>query len=383
MSTVLDAIAEIASPHGLALRKAIPRGPDHLLLVFERADGSKLAGQWYADPVRAAVAARETRESTGDSVPVPVLADSGVLLQPDGADRRMPGLHLLATAPGATLVAHRPERRAMVRHLRHDGQVTYTKVVRPDRLAALVARADVHVPDVSVPQVTAVDVAAGTMTCTELPGRTFLQLLDDPAVPDREIVTISRRIGEAVARLHAAVPPADAGHHDAAAEAGVVRRWLDRAAMYGVLDAERSPVRESLHAALRLLAEPPCDPTYLHRDLHEMQVLVDEKGEVGMIDFDLATTGEPALDLANLLVHLELHGRHQRRSFARSVGCAEAVVEAYAPDTAVWRRVPAYALATRLRLAAVNAFRPRRAETALSLLTDPAPGPLHDSLELT
>ncbi|WP_396134697.1 phosphotransferase [Cellulomonas sp. ATA003] len=44
----------------------------------------------------------------------------------------------------------------------------------------------------------------------------------------------------------------------------------------------------------------------VHRDLHDKQLLVDGSGGIGLLDFDLAAAGEAALDLANLLVHLEL-----------------------------------------------------------------------------
>jgi aminoglycoside phosphotransferase (APT) family kinase protein len=42
----------------------------------------------------------------------------------------------------------------------------------------------------------------------------------------------------------------------------------------------------------------------LHRDLHDKQLILDETG-VGLIDFDLAALGDPSLDLANLVVHLQ------------------------------------------------------------------------------
>lgn len=378
MSTVLDRISATVEARDLRVRKAMPRGPDHLLLVLSRADGTRVAGQWFAEPAVTRHVAAQTRASTGGSVEIPVLPGSGVLLQPQGADRRLPALFRLAGEPGAILFAHRAERRGVVRHVDPDGQVAYTKSVRPDRLAAMVTRAAVRVPGVSIPRLTASDAAAGTMTCTALPGRTLQELLDDPAVPMDDLLAAGRAVGEAVARLHATIPPASAGLHDAAAEIAVTRGWLRRAAAYGVLDDTSTPVREALDAALHLLAEPACEPAYLHRDLHDMQLLVDEHGKVGMLDFDLSTTGEAALDLANLLVHLELHAIHASCARGRATGCAEAVVQAYAPTTDVWRRVPAYALCTRLRLAAVNAFRPPRAHLAQTLLTEHPPGPLQE-----
>ena len=48
----------------------------------------------------------------------------------------------------------------------------------------------------------------------------------------------------------------------------------------------------------------------VHRDFHDGQVLLDESYAVGLIDFDLMAAGDPALDVANFLCHLELR-EHQ------------------------------------------------------------------------
>lgn len=381
MTTVLDRVAATVGAHDLNLHKASPRGHDHLLLVLTRPDRSKVAGQWFSDRARATTVALQTQAHTGGSVDVPVLADSGVLLQPDGADRMLRALHRLASAPGATLVAHRAERRGTVRLVGHGDQVTYTKIVRPERFTAMAARTPVRIPDVAVPLLVGTDPDAGTMTCTALPGQTLQQLLDDPSVPTRDIIVAGHKIGEAVARLHASPAPPTAGHHDAAAEVAVTCGWLQRAHTYGLLDSESAPVRETLDTASRLLAEPACDPTYLHRDLHDLQLVIDDHGDVGILDFDLSTTGEPALDLANLLVHLELKALIGNCSPDRAGACAQAVLDGYAPSGQTWRRVPAYALATRLRLASVFAFRPRNHDVALGLLTGTPKGPLREHKE--
>jgi hypothetical protein len=56
--------------------------------------------------------------------------------------------------------------------------------------------------------------------------------------------------------------------------------------------------------ALGGLAGAPAAP--LHRDLHDGQVLIAADGGIGVLDFDTLAAGDPALDLANLLVHFEL-----------------------------------------------------------------------------
>jgi aminoglycoside phosphotransferase (APT) family kinase protein len=100
---------------------------------------------------------------------------------------------------------------------------------------------------------------------------------------------------------------------------------------------------------------------------------VDDDGVVGVLDLDLAATGEPALDLANLLVHLELRSLQGLCPGARARACAGAVVDGYDPGLDTWRRVSAYALTTRLRLAAVYAFRPGSAGIGRALLTADGP----------
>ncbi len=84
----------------LNLRRAWPRGRDHLLLEYATADGRLVAGQWFADPARAATVAERTAEGPGG----PVRVRGRLVLQAGGADRRLPGLAGLLARPGATLV---------------------------------------------------------------------------------------------------------------------------------------------------------------------------------------------------------------------------------------------------------------------------------------
>jgi tRNA A-37 threonylcarbamoyl transferase component Bud32 len=372
LASIEDAVAEL----GLRVTKTVPRGHGHLLLELVSTDGSAVGGQWFADHERALQVAGQTESRTGHDVRVPVLASTGVLVQPAGADRRLPALHRLAARPDTALVAHRPERRGVVRRVDDLGRETYTKVLRPDRLRRTVARARADVRGVALPPVTATDPEAGTVTFRALPGSSLYDILVGPAADDHRVHAVGRAVGEAVARLHETEPPPTVdSRHDAHAEVEVTEGWLAQATALGMLDPR--PVTESVAALRRLLDEAPSRSTYLHRDLHDKQLMVDEALDVGMLDFDLAAVGEPALDLANLLVHLELRTLQARCPAARAAACAEAVVEGYAPQPDVWARVAGYALAARLRLAAVYSFRPGGREVGTALLTDGSPGPLH------
>ncbi|WP_324278236.1 aminoglycoside phosphotransferase family protein [Blastococcus brunescens] len=133
-----------------------------------------------------------------------------------------------------------------------------------------------------------------------MPGRPLYELLDTPAA-----VTACRALGTALAALHAAPVPHGTPVHDAAAEVAVLRRWTDLSRTWGAADVP------GVEEVVRALAVAPAGPpVLLHRDLHDRQVLVADNGSVGLLDFDLLAAGEPAVDLANLLVHLELR-EHQ------------------------------------------------------------------------
>jgi aminoglycoside phosphotransferase (APT) family kinase protein len=158
--------------------------------------------------------------------------------------------------------------------------------------------------------------------------------------------------------------------HTPDAELVAARRWLDPAAVFADLPADRwYPTYE--RAAL-LLSSPPGPTVLVHRDLHDKQLVVAPDGAIGMLDLDLATAGEAALDLANLLVHLRWRTLQGVCSRARSELCREALLDGYAPDPRVRDRLTAYAAATWLRLAGVYALRAAPAELVASLLDEAA-----------
>lgn len=382
MSTTLTRIEEVLAGAGLRLHKAVPRGFGHLLLETRRSDRSMVAAQWFADTARAERVAAATR--TGDSGDahdgVRRIPGSGVVLQPDGADRLLPALSELVELPGSSLVAHRPERRGVVCQ-QVDGRVTYTKVVRRDRVHGVLAA--LRIPEISGvggARVISVDHQGATICTEALPGRLFVDLLGDSRVPTAQLACAARAVGAAMARLHATPAPTEMAHHDAAAELSTTLRWWMWAAHHTSLDPGGPVPRDRFAAARRLLAGPPASSTCLHRDLHDRQLLVTSRGEVGLLDFDLAAVGEPALDLANLLVHLELRARQGHCSWERARLGATAILAGYQPAPEVAIRLPGYVLTTRLRLAAVYSFRPAGRLAAHDLMTtgldlSPARGP--------
>lgn len=330
--------ADVLWDAGWRLRRAWPRATDHLLLDLLDPDGRPVAGQWWADPRRAEHVAEAT----------PGARDIGPLvLQPDGVDRRLPHLAAWADDPAYHLIGHRPERRAV---LAGDGH--FVKVLRPQRREAayrrarLAERLGVGAPavldDVPLPGGAPAAGPPSTLVTRALPGDTLTACL---VLPDA--LEVARRVGAAIARLHALpAPPANdlLAVHGPREEQEVVLRWGRLAAAHGA-----APVPDRVPEL-----PTPSRWTLVHRDLHDGQLLL-EGDAVGMLDFDLLALGDPALDLANLLAHLEL--RAQQGLPVDPAATAEAVLEGYRPDPAVRTALPAYLEAARSRLRAVYAFR--------------------------
>lgn len=351
MKTLVHNIAADVASNGMALRKASPRGPDRLLLELTNGSGEVLAGQWHRDSTRGADIAARTR-ARGGAASVDVLEGTGIFVQRGGADRRLPALQHLVRRPGARLVAHRAERRGVVRNAAGD----YTKAVRPGRLGEVTpAMVKVDPASLTIPRVTTFDAELGTLTTEALPGRTLQMRLADPALSDDELARDGKLIGSALRHLHAS--PATFGRrpHTLLEELRAARRWLEPATEYSLITAECW--QGELDRAAALLSGGTSVPVLVHRDLHDKQILIDDDHPVGMLDFDLATSGEPAVDLANLLVHLQLRSMQGSCSPERAAACGLGLLEGYACDRGLVDRLPAYALSTRLRLAAVYAFR--------------------------
>lgn len=322
---------QVLRSRDLRIRRAWPRSPEHLLLDIVDADGAAIAGQWFADAERT----RRVRAAT----PGAWTLDS-VVLQPRGGDRRLPLVGDLVRRDQHHLVAHRPERRAVIA-----APQAFVKAVRPGRLESMVRRARLAATlDVGAPEVLDVDQAAAAMTTAVLSGQVLTDLLGGPRA-----TAAARAAGQVLARLHAApIPKAiDLGEHGPAEERAVLDRWSGLAQSYGLIRAGTKPLGPT----------PSGHRSLIHRDLHDGQLMIDRDGDVGVLDFDLLTVGDPALDLANLLAHLEL--RAMQGLLGDLAGATAATLEGYRPDAQTREALPGYLAMTRERLRAVYAFRDR------------------------
>ena len=315
---------------GWRLRRSWPRNRDHLLLELVDPSGRRIAGQWFGDQDRAASVAAATPGAW---------RRGAVVLQPDGADRRLPAVADLLADPQHRLISHRPEKRAVIR-----SSAGYRKVVRPDAYPKALggARLAGSLP-VGAPAVVDACPATGTITTEALPGRPLTQVLAGTAAIDA-----CAAVGRRLAQLHRLNPPAvgrvSIAEHGPDEEIAVLRRWTRLSREFGV---ERD------------FGEPPdlvptTSPRLIHRDFHDGQVVMDGD-RPGILDFDLMAWGDPALDLANFLAHLEL--RAGQGILADRAGATEATLAGYRPDDAVQAALPGYLASARMRLRAVYAFR--------------------------
>jgi hypothetical protein len=353
-------------PRGpLRLRRAWPRRSGRLLLEYWAADGRIIGGQWLADPRQLGEVAEETRRS-GPAELVEASDGYRVLLQTGGADRRLPGLAPLLARPGSTLLVHRPEERAVVR-LAGSPSPTYARAVRPARLESLVSAVE-HARGVAdgaftTPLLREVDRGSGVGVFESLPGAPLHELLGSD-----EALSRAPTIGRALRTLHAADVRPETEPHGPDAEARVLWMWVGRLSRYAASLAR--PVSEAAAVvADALRPERPVRPAPAHRDLHDKQIFLDGGPSVGLLDFDTLAAAEPALDLANLLVHLELRALQGDCDPGWARRMAEGLLEGYGTKWPGEDRLSAYADATRVRLACVYAFRPRWSGVSEALLS--------------
>ena len=353
VATLLQVTASLTTL-GLELRRSWPRSDEHLLLdlrTTHSGKGTAVAGQWFRDPERARAVAATT---TG------ARCAGRLVLQPGGADQKLPALSALLREPGATLVSHRPERRAVLRRVPVPAagtgapesgrdEVQYAKVVplKKHRGLETSARLAASLP-LRTPRVLAADPVRGTVTTAALPGVPLHDLLSGPRA-----VASCTAAGAALAEVHGLSPPGDLRHHGWSHEQAVTQRWEHLATRFGV---GSSGSQERKHSVEARTGADPEEMVLIHRDFHDLQVLVAEDGSVGVLDFDLMALGDPSLDLANLLAHLELRCRQGVVSDAGPL--RQAVLSGYAPTPAVLSRVAGYEALAARRLAAVYGFRP-------------------------
>ncbi|WP_299165628.1 aminoglycoside phosphotransferase family protein [uncultured Arthrobacter sp.] len=338
-------------------------------------DDGKIVRIHRAWPRRGGSLIVEGREIGSDRVRAGRIDAGGrASMVPFAHDPALPALS--AEGLSGELLVHRLKRRAVVRS---DGQ--YRKFVAGGKASAV---ADAHRVAVralagsglEVPDVVASD--EYSVTLTAVPGMSLFELgrTSGPAngtiAPgngggagqgaleawERSWRLWAMRWPEFVGGPGSTDASMAARIHSAADEVRTVERWLELGAFNALGVSERRLRGAAAGVAQSLLAGT--SPVRLaHRDLHDKQVLVDpDQGSVGIIDCDTLSVAEPALDLANLSVHLDFRVAQNLLSAG-----AAALGKQHIRETAQALEIPparfeAYASATAIRLACIYAFRP-------------------------
>ncbi|WP_026818142.1 phosphotransferase [Arthrobacter castelli] len=290
-----------------------------------------------------------------------------------GAYCEDPKLETLAEAARAgDLLVHRYGRRAVIRSTDPEAPQSFIKVLRTGKSAAAArahkdASALAAGSGVVVPQVLAE--GAGSITLSTVPGR-GLHLLgrevgaasqgpdDDGGAAARwmQAWRFFRRHWPRFARPVAGAIPS----YSADDECRTVEKWAAHARGFGTLAVGERQLGDAADRVQQaLLAGEAQKPVLAHRDLHDQQILFDPKQRsLGLIDCDTLAPAEPALDLANLAVHLEFRC-YQGLLHPAAAAAAKAEVRRTADQLGVEpERTQAYSMATALRLACVYSFRP-------------------------
>ena len=257
-------------------------------------------------------------------------------------DAALPGSG--AATAGAVVVAHRAGRRAVLRT-----DAGFVKLTRASRFAGVAARAErvTGLTTLRSPRILRRNDERATLILEEVGVRTLLEAGRE--LGEEDFRAVWRTVGAGLTEL-ARLDPAGLPRHGVDDELAAIRRALEGAGLR--TPAEYARVERGLRSGAG-------EEGVLHRDLHDKQLLLPETGiaPVGLIDVDTLAVGERALDVANLLVHLELREVQGVLPEGRARLGAAALREAIGGGE-LWERVPAYAAATRLRLAGVYAARP-------------------------
>lgn len=225
-------------------------------------------------------------------------------------DPLLPGLADVVTAQAAgelleidptrlrvSVVAFRPTERAVVRVDGPDAPVAYLKVVVPERTGAIVTRHDLlRAAEVPAPRVIVADDERGVIAMEALIGPTFRDLVKSPEPGATErwpapeaFIDLADRFG----RAELPAPGPNARLTDGILHARMLATVLP------AVQGRSNELAERLEAG----GAPAVDGV-VHGDLHEAQVVIDDRRIVGVLDVDDAGPGAAVDDLANLLARL-------------------------------------------------------------------------------
>ena len=292
-----------------------------------------------------------------------------------GTDPRLPALaRVLAEDPGSEIVSHRPGKRAVVRTSDPQGRTRYVKIVRrgrTEKLLAAIARTDSFDGPFRTAPVLASD--EETVTFAELPGHLLHDGLptEDGTWQRAWRATLDAWTDAVETSRTRPLPP---GVHGPVEEAELLEDWCERA---DVVDPAGAQIRgRAVEAALSELSRLSDveRPALIHRDLHDKQILWLEGHPPALLDVDTATTGDPALDAANLRAHATWRELQGIWSADQAAVMREEVDRAAGRAGIEPQVLAAYESGTIARLACVYSFRPQWRQAATALAASLVPG---------
>jgi aminoglycoside phosphotransferase (APT) family kinase protein len=123
-----------------------------------------------------------------------------------------------------------------------------------------------------------------------------------------DALSLAPRIAQAAHKIHRCGVTSSRTHNVADELEILESRLLAAAALQPGWAASLTALLENCRALAESL--PPVFPCPIHRDFHPGQILVDED-RLWLLDFDLFSHGDPALDVGNFIAHVtELSLRH-------------------------------------------------------------------------
>ncbi|MEA2156526.1 MAG: hypothetical protein QOE11_2666 [Solirubrobacteraceae bacterium] len=183
-------------------------------------------------------------------------------------------------------------------------------------------------------------------------GRLLRDVLAEPGA-----ASAMRATGAAIRCLHA--QPLGEGIpqdiHGPSQQAALLAYWLERL----IWDAPCSyaALGERARRVLEGMAELRTLPLRrIHGGLDDSQVVVGSDAAVMLAERDPVTFGEPAIDLANLAVHVDIRVRRGGGDPALAASLRSALLNGYGVPSRWKRRLEIYEEAARLRLACAEAL---------------------------
>ena len=296
--------------------------------------------------------------------------DRGLIERRPEDDGALPLVRELAEAPGAArpwrTLAYRPGRRIVVVRAAPRRRVVKGyrrgRALRAERVYRIAESAAAW-SGLRVPRLQAVHVTLDALEFEHVEGRPFV--IDEHGGADACF-----RLGAALAALRTLDHGGELRPFRPEDELQVLETWERKARVAtGDVPAGWSATRDTVREAVAAL--PPPELGLCHRDLHDGQLL-ETRGGLALLDFDLFCAGDAALDPANLLAHFSLRALQGMRGTtdAGAVACGEALLDGIGreDDPEFWARLRFYQATAFLRLALVYTLRPRWAPLASDLV---------------